>query len=504
MRIALTPACQTGAGPGRAVRPHRRRTARHRRGGTRGAVVVAAVAFITATTVTAMTAGSLRASQPVAASSIHDQAVRDVQAIRNVAATFDLPVLAAGTTAAAPRTADTAVAVSGAAVPIADQSAQTIPAEWPRGIDISSWQHPAGAQIDWNAVRSAGVTFAIVKATEGMTYTNPYFALDRLRALQTGLVVGAYHYARPVLPITTAVEQADRFLATTGLTRSNGHLAPILDLEADGSLSADQLTAWTRAFLEEIETRTGRTPILYTYRSFWTDTMKNTTSFSRYPLWFAIYNGSSSSGSLPGGWQKWAMWQFTSSGSVPGITGNVDMNAVCCGVDALAASADGRISEIDRRYGSDSRVRSALGTAIRDEEPAGGGGRWRQFEQGLLFWSVATGVHEAHGGIGAKYLNLGGSNSFLGRPTSDEVDAETTGSRQSVFQGGRIYWSAATDAHEVHGAILNHYLSLGGAGSDLGLPISDEYPVGGGHQSAFQYGWLRWDADSGTVAVTRP
>ncbi|WP_250282051.1 glycoside hydrolase family 25 protein [Frankia sp. CiP1_Cm_nod2] len=270
-------------------------------------------------------------------------------------------------------TADTAAAASGAAVPIADRSAQTVPARWPQGIDISSWQHPAGAQIGRNAVHPAGVTFAIVGATEGMTYTSPCFALDRLPALQTGLVVGAYHYARPTQPITAAVEQADRFLAVTGLTRSNGHLAPILDLEADGSLSADQLTAWARAFLEEVETRTGRAPILYTYRSFWSDTMKNTTSFSRYPQWFAIYNGSSAPGSLPGGWQKWAMWRFTSSGSVPGITGNVGMNVVRCGIDALAANAGGRAGEADRRYGSDSRVRSVLRAAARGEEPAGGG-----------------------------------------------------------------------------------------------------------------------------------
>ncbi|WP_131787672.1 GH25 family lysozyme [Protofrankia symbiont of Coriaria ruscifolia] len=487
----IAPARQDDGGPGQAVLPTHRRRTRRRWGSTR---TVAAAAL---TLIAFATAGSFRTGHPEV------QIIRN-QTIRNVAATFDAMAPAEGTTAAVPMTEGTTVASSGEGAPIAVQSAQAIPAAWPRGIDISSWQHPGGAQIGWAAVRSSGVTFAIVKATEGMTYTNPYFATDRTRAVQAGLVVGAYHYARPVLPIATATEQADRFLTVTGLTRSNGHIAPILDLEAHGGLSADQLTTWTRAFMEEIETKTGRTPILYTYRSFWSDTMKNTTSFSRYPLWFAIYNGGSSPGPLPGGWQKWAMWQFTSSGSLPGITGNVDMNIVCCGADALSANADGRVSEIDRRYGADPRVPPMLGAAIRNEEPAGGGGRWRQFEQGLLFWSVATDVHEVHGGISAKYLNLGGSNSFLGRPTSDEVDAEASGSRQSAFQGGRIYWSSSTDAHEIHGAILNYYLSLGAAGSDLGLPVSDEYPVEGGRQSTFQYGWLRWDADSNAVTIIRP
>ncbi len=489
---APAPACQDHGWPGQVVRPIRRRQRARRRRGSTHTVAAAAVTLVTLTT-----AGGFRAGHPTA-QTIHDRA------IRNVATTFDATVPAEGTTAAVPMAEGTTAASSGEGVPSAVQPAQAIPAGWPRGIDISSWQHPGGAQIDWAAVRSAGVAFAVVKATEGLTYTNPYFATDRTRAVQAGLVVGAYHYARPVLPIATATEQADQFLTVTGLTRSNGHIAPVLDLEADGGLTAGQLTAWTRAFMEEIETKTGRTPILYTYRSFWTDTMKNTSSFSRYPLWFAIYNGGSSPGPLPGGWQKWAMWQFTSSGSIPGITGNVDMNVVCCSADALSANADGRLSEIDRRYNADPGVHSMLGAAIRDEEPADGGGRWRQFERGLLFWSVATDVHEVHGGISAKYLNLGGSNSFLGRPTSDEVDAETTGSRQSVFQGGRIYWSSSTDAHEVHGAILNYYLSLGAAGSTLGLPVSDEYSVEGGRQNAFQHGWLRWDADSNAVTVIRP
>ncbi len=395
----------------------------------------------------------------------------------------------------------TTVAPPDEGAPSGTRSPLAIPAGWPRGVDISSWQHPGGTEIGWGTVRAAGIGFAIIKATEGSSYTNPYFAGDRDHARQAGLVVGMYHYARPMLPIATAVDQADRFLAVTGLTRSAGQLAPVLDLEAQGGLSAAQLAGWAHAFLEEIETRTGRAPILYTYRSFWTDIMQNTTSFSRYPLWFARYNGGSSPGALPGGWQQWSMWQYTSTGNVPGIAGDIDLNVFCCNAGSLAAGADGRVSEIDKRYNADARLRALLAANSRAEEPAGGGGRWKQFQRGLLFWSVATGVHEVHGGISAHYLALGGSNSLLGRPTSDEVDAETAGSRQSVFQGGRIYWTRPTGAHEVHGAILYNYLALGSAGSDLGLPISDEYSVDGGRESAFQHGWLRWDASSNTVTT---
>ncbi len=468
--------------PGHSPTPLRRRPMRTV---TRTITTTAVVTLITAASAGA--AGNLTAANTTTANTTA------VDLRQDYVSPGDVP-LGEGTTVAPP----------GEGTPTRTRSALAIPAGWPRGVDVSSWQHPGSTEIGWNAVRSAGIDFVVIKATEGNSYTNPYFATDRAHAQQAGLVVGVYHYARPMLPIATAVDQADRFLAVTGPTRSAGQLAPVLDLEAQGGLSADQLAAWAHAFLEEVETRTGRAPILYTYRSFWTDIMKNTTSFSRYPLWFAIYNAASSPGPLPGGWQKWSIWQYTSSASVPGIAGNIDMNVFCCSAGSLTLGADGRTSEIDKRYGADARVRSLLAVPSRDEEPAGGGGRWRQFQKGLLFWSVATDVHEVHGGISTRYLALGGSNSLLRRPTSDEVDAEAAGSRQSVFQGGRIYWSRFTGAHEVHGSILRNYLAFGAAGSDLGLPISDEYSVDGGRESAFQYGWLRWDEATNSVTIIRP
>ena len=372
---------------------------------------------------------------------------------------------------------------------------------WPRGVDVSSWQHPDGEPIDWNAVRNAGIRFAIIKATEGTSYTNPYFAGDRADAAAAGLGVGAYHYARPALPISTAVDQARHFLAATGQTRTPGHLAPVLDIEVTGGLDAKALADWTRAFLEEVETQTGRTPIIYTYRSFWTDQMGNTKEFAQYPFWFAIYNNQSTPGWLPGGWSNWAIWQYTSSGTVAGIRGDVDMNVVCCTEAALTALADGVPSEIDKRYASAGLMALAVGAPVDTERPAGGGGRWRRHTNGLMFWSAATGARIVHGPSATKYLELGGSNSFLGRPVSDTELATAPGAHQTIFQGGWIYWHPETGAHEVHGAILKTYLGMGGSGSRLGLPITDEYSVPGGRESAFQFGRLRWDAATNEVTV---
>jgi len=62
------------------------------------------------------------------------------------------------------------------------------------GVDVSSWHHPEGQPIDWEAVYGAGYRFAIVKATQGTTYVNPWVARDVSDALAAGLLVGAYHY----------------------------------------------------------------------------------------------------------------------------------------------------------------------------------------------------------------------------------------------------------------------------------------------------------------------
>ena len=80
-----------------------------------------------------------------------------------------------------------------------------------KGIDISSWQHPEGKPIDWAAVRASGVVFAIVKATQGTGYTNPWLREDLTAARKAGVLVGAYHYWEEGLEPTA---QAEHFIAS--------------------------------------------------------------------------------------------------------------------------------------------------------------------------------------------------------------------------------------------------------------------------------------------------
>lgn len=196
------------------------------------------------------------------------------------------------------------------------------------GPDVASYQHPHptkahphGQPINWARVAKAGKEFAIVKATEGTTYTNPYFAgpyaNDYADAAAAGLAHGAYHFARPGLPIvSTAIAQAKFFAKTIGPVNTPATLPPALDLEVTGGLGPGQLVTWAQRFLLELRTLTGRTPMLYTYPNFWTADLRDPTALARYPLWMAHYGTTTAPVA--------DLWQYTSGATIKGIVGHVD------------------------------------------------------------------------------------------------------------------------------------------------------------------------------------
>ena len=105
------------------------------------------------------------------------------------------------------------------------------------------------------------------------------------------------------------------------------------------------------------------------------------------------------------------------------------------------------------------------------------------------------------GSIGVKYRALGGAAGLLGEPTSNEYDVR--GGRAQDFAGGRVYWSPAFGAFEVHGAILERYVVLSGPAGFLGMPVSDETagPPSGGKASHFSGGAVFWSPTSGPWSV---
>ena len=205
------------------------------------------------------------------------------------------------------------------------------------GPDISSWQHPNGAGINWMLVKASGRSFVFIKATEDTTYTNPYFAADWAGAKAAAINHGAYHFARPA---SSAAAQAAYFVSVAGQAQSPGDLPPVLDLEDNGGLSPAALVGWTQTFLGTVQSLTGRVPMIYASPNFWRNSMGNSTAFAAYPLWLAQW-APSPSFPLPGGWGSWTFWQYTDAGVVAGIPATVDLSQFCCAYGSLSALALG-------------------------------------------------------------------------------------------------------------------------------------------------------------------
>src|SRR4051812_26823685 len=138
-----------------------------------------------------------------------------------------------------------------------------------RGIDTSHFQHPNEAAIDWGAVAAAGKSFAFLKATEGTTFTDPWFARDLAGAAAAGVYRAPYHFLSPGDP----VGQADFFVRTIEAAGYLGHgageLPPAVDVEwtADGTCPA-YTAADVLSFANTVQVDTSRTPVLYTSASF--------------------------------------------------------------------------------------------------------------------------------------------------------------------------------------------------------------------------------------------
>ncbi|MEK4074672.1 glycoside hydrolase family 25 protein [Paenibacillus sp. FSL M7-0656] len=189
-----------------------------------------------------------------------------------------------------------------------------------QGIDVSRYQ----GNIDWAKVKASGMTFVFIKATEGQTYTDPNYQKNVIGALAAGLMVGTYHFFRAT---STDGAKAEAVHYANTLNKVGGakalQLPPVMDYENNpGNLSKPQMNTVAKAFLTELQRLTGVKPIIYTGNSF---AGNFDTSLSSYDLWIARYSNTR----VPDdqlAWKRWTFWQYTDSGKVNGISGNVDMN----------------------------------------------------------------------------------------------------------------------------------------------------------------------------------
>lgn len=179
-----------------------------------------------------------------------------------------------------------------------------------RGIDVSRWQ----GEINWSQVAADDVSFVML-GTRSKGAVDPYFHRNIQQASAVGVKVGVYIYS-----LATTVEMAE---AEADFVLDLIHDYPVsypvaFDMEdsTQGNLSKEELAAIANAFCKKISD-SGYYPIIYANENW----LKNKLDMSLmdYPVWVARYSARPS-------YQNPVMWQATSTGSVKGINGNVDID----------------------------------------------------------------------------------------------------------------------------------------------------------------------------------
>ncbi|WP_347057899.1 zinc-dependent metalloprotease family protein [Blastococcus sp. HT6-30] len=142
-----------------------------------------------------------------------------------------------------------------------------------------------------------------------------------------------------------------------------------------------------------------------------------------------------------------------------------------------------------------------LGYPVGGDARAANGGFETRFAGGTIYWSAATGARVVRGAILARYVDSGGPGA-LGYPVADDGGtADGTGALVRL-QGGAIYWSRSTGAHVVRGAILDRWRSLGAQTGVLGYPVGgDARAANGGFETRFAGGTIYWSAATGARVV---
>jgi len=201
----------------------------------------------------------------------------------------------------------------------------TAPSGYVDGIDVSYHQ----GTIDWSQVAAAGKRFAFVRATAGTLTADTAYATNWWGAHAAGLGVGSYHFANPDTAPNDASNEASWFLQHA--TIASGDLIPVLDFEASNGLDPASLTTWAQTWLSQVSAATGVRPIIYTNPTFWSTSMADTDWFARNGysvLWIANWTAASQPTVPAGNWggSGWSFWQHSSTGTVPGISGYVDLD----------------------------------------------------------------------------------------------------------------------------------------------------------------------------------
>lgn len=191
------------------------------------------------------------------------------------------------------------------------------------GIDVSEFQK----EIDWAEVQKAGVEFAMIRAgfrgyTEGGLFEDSNVHKNIQGALDNGIEVGIYFFSQATT-IDEAIEEAKYAME---IVKDYNITYPIafdweLTNEPDArtnNITPEQVTSFAEAFCKEIE-KNGYKAMIY-YSEYYGYVLYDLSKFTDYRMWYVEYSD------LPDFYYAFDMWQYSESGRVNGIDGDVDLN----------------------------------------------------------------------------------------------------------------------------------------------------------------------------------
>jgi len=196
------------------------------------------------------------------------------------------------------------------------------PGEWvnAHAVDLSLWNRVTG--LFWATARP---WVLILKATQGVHILDPRFGERWARARFLDWRRWAYHFYDPRFD---GLVQAAVFVRVTGVQRGE---RAMLDLEwyppeGKQAWAANQVQVW----IDAVEETSGKAPVIYTRKDVWEayfGAQGDAEIAARCPLMVADYRGADEPLMVPG-WERVALWQYTSRGRWPGVSGRVDLSRV--------------------------------------------------------------------------------------------------------------------------------------------------------------------------------
>lgn len=191
------------------------------------------------------------------------------------------------------------------------------------GMDISNYQN----KLD---LTKGIYDFAIIKATEGVGFTDKSFHNFAVQLTELNKLIGCYHFARPDIhgTIGEIEKEADWFIQKVKNEGLLNKAILVLDWETEPMDKEDLV----QAFVLRVENQTGVTPFIYGSRSkliSW----KNWWVMSHCPIWMAVWPtvrphqiGVNPGLTNPSKIVNWSIWQYSSTGRYPGFSGNIDLD----------------------------------------------------------------------------------------------------------------------------------------------------------------------------------